>query len=145
METTRRDRERGRRFLIEPLCVVDDAHHRDVDREVRQRRQGGEADHERIRRPVFEPERRSQRASLRDRKTGLGVDVMPQQAVQRRVGEVHLRLDADEVDHLQVRRSLDEVLEQRGLADPRATPEHERLAHPATHRLDDASSCSRSQ
>ena len=49
-------------------------------------------------------------------------------------GQLHLRLDARRVRDPQVRRGLDEVLQQRRLADPGLAPQHERTALAAADR-----------
>jgi hypothetical protein len=59
------------------------------------------------------------------------------QLVKARICELHLGLHAGGTDHVQIRRGLQEVLEQRRLADAGFSSDHERASFAHTDVGDD--------
>ena len=58
------------------------------------------------------------------------------QLVQPRIGQLHLRLDAGDLDDPEPRRPLHRVSQERGLADARLAPDDQHGAVPAAHVLE---------
>jgi hypothetical protein len=105
---------------------------------VGQHAQHGQPDQETIRRrPGAEAERGPQRLALRAREPIQAVQHRCQQLVQPRVGELHLRLDTRGARHPAARGVLDQVVQQRRLAHPRLTADHQRPALTSANGVDE--------
>ena len=117
--------------MIQPVRVVDQAEQgpgRGAPGEQPQRR---EPDQETIgRRTVFQAEGQPERGALRRRKLIRRVQARPEQLVQGGEAEFHLALDAADPGDLEVGGAGRQIVQQRGLADPRLTAQHERPAQP---------------
>ena len=128
-EAASHEREHSRRGAVEPLRVVDDAQERLLLGGLRQQVEDREPDEERVRRPSgAEPERDLERLALRIGQALHELEARRAQLLQRREGELHLSLDPDRAGDAEVRRRLDRVLEQRGLADARLAVDHQHAA-----------------
>ena len=117
-------------LVVQPLRVVDHAQHRPVLGGVREQREHGQADQERIgRRPAHQPERHAERPPLR-----LG---QPVHAGRRgrsswwTAAKPRLVSDSTATIRTICRSAACShcVVEQRGLPDPGLTPEDQRAAH----------------
>ena len=115
--------------LVEPLQVVDDAQQRLRLGHLRQERERGETDEEAVRcRAGRETERDLQRLLLRCGEHVEVVQQRPVELVQPRERQLHLGLDARDLQHPEVAGLADDVVQQRALADARFAPQHQ---HPA--------------
>ena len=132
LQPPRREPQRSRRRLIQPLHVIDHAQERPRHRRLRQQAQHPQADEERIRRnPGADPERRLDRRPLRSGQLRQAFQQRRAQLLQGGEGQLHLRLHPRRPHHLEPpRRSRSHrVLQQRRLAHPRL-PGHQQ--HPAS-------------
>ena len=129
------ERQGGGRLVIQPVRVVDQAEQRLGRGAGGQQPQRREPDQEAVgRRTVLQPEGQPERGALRRRKlTGRG-QARPEQLVQGGEAELHLALNPADPGNLEVRGGGRQVVQQRGLADPRLAPENERAAQPSTGR-----------
>ena len=119
------------RGLVQPLRIVDQAQQRLVRGHVGQQAQNGQADMETIRRAAQpQAERDAESLALRDGQLVEAAQHPPAQLVQRREGQLHLRLDTLRPCHLEVLRGIGRVTQQRGLADARLAAHHQRPAVP---------------
>ena len=126
LETARDEREDLSRGAIEPLLVVDHAEQWLLLCHVREEAQDRQGDREPVRRRLgTHAERRPQRVALGRRQLLEALQHRRQQLMQAGVGELHLRLDAGGAHHTAARRSVDQVLQQRGLAHARFAPQHQ--------------------
>ena len=131
------ERQRERGFLVEPLRIVDRAEKRLLVGRIREQAERREADDEAIRcLAVADPERHAHCLAL-----GVGQAVEPvehrrAELVQAGKRELDLRLNSDRPQQPQVRRRIDRVVQQRGLADPRLSAHHEGAALPRARRAE---------
>ena len=129
------ERQREGGFLVEPLRIVDRTQKRLLLGRIREQAERRQADDEAIRRlAVAEPERHTQSLAL-----GRGQSVEPTEhrraeLVQAGKRELDLRLNSDRPQQPQVRRRIDRVVQQRGLADARLSAHHEGAALPRARR-----------
>jgi hypothetical protein len=137
------ERQGGQRLLVDPLGVVDHAEQTLLGGPVghlgRSGQQGeaGEPDEEAVGRTlVVEPEGRAEGRTLGSRQIVEAVEERAQQAVQARVAEVALGLDAGDPDAAQVPGGAHHVLEQAGLAHPGLAVNDARPTDTAGHRRD---------
>jgi len=127
----RHERERLRRGPIEPVRIVYDADQRSLPGHLRQQAQDGQAHREAIWRvPVPQVKRRGQRVALRPGKALEPVQERCAQLVQPSEREFHLGLDARRSRDATSRRALQQVFQQRGLADSCLTAQDQHLALP---------------
>ena len=132
----RDERERLRGHAIEPLRVVDEAHQRPVLGCVRQQAEDSQPDQESIGRLALDqPERGPQRVGLRARESLQPVEQRGAELVQAGERELHLGLDADGPSDLAVRSRVQQIRQQRGLADARLASHDEDAALPGTDAL----------
>jgi hypothetical protein len=128
--------KRTRRRAIQPLRVVDDTQQRPLLGGLRQQTQGRQSDQERIRgRPDTAAERDRKRVALRLREAPGELQDRRAQLLQRRVGELHLPLDADGARDPELPTRLHRALQQRGLAHARLAVHHQDPAVPAARGL----------
>lgn len=123
------------RLRVQPLRVVDDAQQRAFRRRGRQQRQGRQADAEQVRGALGQPERDAQGVAVPAGQVGEPRQHRHAHLVQR--GERQLRLELGPVGpHDPEPGRLCGMLQQRALADPRLTAEHEHaaLAHARRRR-----------
>ncbi len=128
-EPPRHERQDLRGRGVEPLRVVDHADHRPVPGRLGEQIEHAEPDQERARDTTgTQPEDRLDRLGLRAGKPGQVLQQRHAELVQGGERQLHLGLDTTGADHLQIRRGLTDVGEQRRLADPRLTDQHDRVA-----------------
>ena len=119
---------------VEPLRVVDHARERTLLRLAGQQAQDRERHEEVIRgTAINEPERLAQRVALRARKPGQPVEHRAAQLMQPSERELHLGLHAGGTKDAATGCLLDDVLQQRGLADPCLAAQHHHLALTRPH------------
>ena len=117
-------------FLVEPLRVVDHAQDRPGLGGVRQQREHCQADEEHVgRRSGHRPEGHAERPPLRLGQAVHDGQERHQQLVDGGEAEVPLRLDGHHADDLHVPGLVGAVAEQRRLAHPGLTAEHQRTTH----------------
>ena len=128
----------GRGF-IQPLGVIDQADQRPRGGILGQQAQHRQAHHEPVRsRPRRQPERHLQRALLRLRQRGQAAQHRRAELVQRRERQLHLGLHAVDLNQPAARGLARAVAHQRGLADPRLTPDDEHRTLTATNTVQQA-------
>ena len=116
--------------------------HRPDPGRVRQQRQHGQADQERIGRwPAHQPEGHAQRPLLRPGQPVHAVQEGDEQLVNGGKAQGHLRLDRYRPDDLQVRGTLDRIVEQRRLPHSGLPPQDQRAAHPGPHAVEHLVEC----
>ena len=116
-QTTRHERERSGRGVVEPLCVVDDAQQGLLLSSIGEEAEYRESDEQRARRwSPAEPEGDAERVTLRIRESVAELEDRRTELLQRRIVEVHLPFDADSPNDAEILALLDRVLEQRSLA-----------------------------
>ncbi len=94
-------------LVVQPLRVVDHAQHRPVPGRVREQREHGQADQERIGgRPAHQSERHAQRLPLRPGQPVHAVQKGKEQLMDGGEAQARLRLDRHHPDDLQVRGVL---------------------------------------
>ena len=121
---------------VQPLRVVHDAQQRTLLGHLREQAQHRQAHEEPIRHgPVEQAERRRQCVALRCRKPVKAVEHRRAQLMQRGERQLALRLDPHRTEDPEIRRRRDRVLQQRRLADPRLTTQHQRAAAPCPDGL----------
>ena len=121
---------------VEPLRIVDHARERTLLGRVGQQAQDRERDQEAIRRPaLLEPERLPQRRALRARKVAQPVEHRAAELMQARERQLHLGLHAGGANDAPARCLLHDVLQQRGLADPRLAAQDQHFALTRPHAL----------
>ena len=131
------ERERVRGGAIEPLRVVDDAQHGSLLGRVRQQVQDREPDEQSIGWSARRrPEGGAHRVALRFGERVEAIEQRCDQLVERRERELHLGLDARGAEHVEARRRALEVAEQRALADPRITADHEHPTLPVADSVE---------
>jgi hypothetical protein len=135
-ESASDEQQGGGGYLVQPMCIIDDAQHRGLLCRLRQQAQGGQEDQEPITRPgVGLPERRAQRSRLPRREVIDMPHHRAEQSLQRgeRQRRLRLRLDAPGPQHLNARLdlrsgALNQVGQQRRLPDTRLPADHQRTA-----------------
>ena len=130
-----RDEHEGlRRFAVEPLCAVHDAQQRTAFRDRREQAQDGQPDQQSVgRRPRGQTKSCPRRVPLRFRQRVEAIQHWRAQLVQRGKWNLHLRLDADCAYDPASRCRVDQMLEQRGLADARVAANHEHSCFADAH------------
>jgi hypothetical protein len=114
------------RRLVQPLGIVDDTDERLLFGDTRAQRQGGEPDEEPVRRGTFaESEDGRERVALGSGELVEVIQHGPAELMQPAISEFHLGLDADGSGDMEVLDTLSEVAEQRALAHPGFTAEHD--------------------
>ena len=135
----RREPQRLRRSVIEPLLVVDDADQRPLPGHLRQETQHGQTDQEPVRRRAgADAERGPQRIVLRPRQPVEVIEQRCAELVQPGEGQLHLRLHAHRAGHPTPLCPVDQVVQQHGLAHAGVAAHHQRPALTGTNRLDEA-------
>ena len=130
----RDEHERLRRFAVEPLCAVDDAQQRTVFRHRREQTQDCQPDQQSVgRRPDGQTKSCPRRVPLRFRQRVEAIQHWRAQLVQRGEWNLHLRLDADRAHDPESRCRVDQMLEQRRLADARVAANHEHSCFADAH------------
>jgi hypothetical protein len=128
-QAPRDERQRERRCLIQPLGVVDHAQQRASLAGVREDAQRGQPDEEPVRgRAIGEAEHDLERPPLRSRDPVQTIQERCAELVEAREAELHLRLDAGRPDDGEVRRRLNQVLQQRRLPDAGLAAQHQSAA-----------------
>jgi hypothetical protein len=121
---------RGR--SIEPLRVINDTCERLLVGRLGKQAEDRQSDQERIgRRPCTQSECDAKRLVLGLRETIQEVKELGTQLLKRRERELHLRIDARRPGDPKPARSLNCVLEQRGLSDARFAMHHQHNTTPA--------------
>ena len=136
----RRESQRLRRSLIEPLLVVDHADQRTFPGRPGQQAQHGQPDQESVRRRARgDAERGPQRVPLRHRQTLRAIQHRRAQLMQPRERQLHLRLHARGALHPapRTRRLPGQVVQQHGLAHARVATHHQSPALTAADRVDE--------
>ncbi len=119
---------------IEPLRIVDQAHERTLLRRVGEQAQDRERHEEVIRgTAVLEPERLAQRVPLRAGKPTQPVEHRAAELMHAGERELHLGLHAGGASDAPAGCPLDDVLQQRGLADARLAAHDQHLALTRPH------------
>jgi hypothetical protein len=122
----RQDLGRG---LVQPLRIVDQAQQRLLRGHLRQQAQHSQANQETIRcAGRTQAERDAESVALRPGQGAAAVQHPAAELVQRREGQLHLRLDTLSACHEEVRCRVGCVAEQRGLADASLTADDQRPA-----------------
>jgi len=128
-QAARDERERLRRGLVQPLRVIDHADKWSLLGHIGQQAQYRQPHQEPVRRAASaQPRRRAQRVALRAGKVIQVIQHGPAQLMQPREGQLHLRLHAGRPGDPAVRRTPHHELQQRRLARPRLTPQHQHRA-----------------
>jgi hypothetical protein len=123
--------------LVQPLGVVDHAHHRAFQGRFRQQGQCGHAQHERVRhRALTQAERNGEREVLRSRQRLDSGQQSQQHTVQRGVRKLHLRLDPGDMDNGCARRGTDHALDQGRLANTGLASHHQHRTEPLVNVSD---------
>ncbi len=137
-EAPREERQRPGRGAVQPLGIVDEAQQRPWRRGGSEQLERGEADAERVRCAVRQPERDPQGVAVGGRQR---VEVRQRrhaQLVEPRERQVGLELRPGGADDLELLpRRVRDVVQQRALADARFAAEHERAAVAPSRRPDD--------
>ena len=129
LQAPRGERQRIGRRPVQPLGIVDHAHHRNVLRGLREQGEDPDADEEAVLdRHARQPEGPSHRGGLRLGEARQQVDDGPHELVQRSERELGLGLDPHGAQHPHARRVLDRMPEQRRLAEPGIAPDDQRAA-----------------
>ena len=137
LQPTGHERENLRGSPVEPLLVIHQAHQRPLPGHVGQQAEHGQADQEPVRRGAgADAERRAERLTLRARQPLQVPEHRRAQLVHRREGELHLGLDTGRPHHPASQRVSGQVIQQRRLARPRLTAQHQRPALTHANRLD---------
>ena len=132
------ERERQRRGLIQPLRVVDDAEQGTLLSHLRDQAQDPQADEKPVRgRARAEPEHDLHGLTLWSRQPLEPIEQRCAQLMQARVGQLHLGLHPHRPDDGEIRRRLDQVLQQRRLPDPSLAPQNQRAALALPDRPDE--------
>ena len=117
-QAPRDERQRQRRGVVQPLRVIDDPQQRTLLRRLRQQAQHRQPDEEPVRRRAgAQPEDDLERLALGGRKPAEAIEQRSAQLMEAREGQLHLGLHAHRPHDGQVRRRLDQVVQQRRLAD----------------------------
>ena len=131
------ERERQRRGLIQPLRVVDDAQQRTLLGHFGHQAEYGQADEEPIRGGArAQAEDDPKRVTLWSRQPLEPIEQRRAQLMQAREGQLHLGLHPHRPHDGQIRRRLDQVLQQRRLPDPGLALQHQRPALALADRRD---------
>ena len=131
-------RERARRRTVEPLRIIDHAEQRLLLGRLGQQAEGRQPHQERARRrPCTEAERDGKRFALGRGEAFQELQTWRAQLVKGGVRELHLLLDPERSDDLELPPRLDRVLQQCRLADARLSVHHEDAAVPAACGLEE--------
>ena len=118
-----------RRGVVEPLEVVDETQQGLLLGELREQRERRQADEEAVGRIAGrEPERHAQRVPLRRRERVDAATQRRAELMQSRERQLHLGLDAGDLHDPEARGLTGGVPQQRRLADPGLTADHEHAA-----------------
>ena len=122
--------ERLRRLAIEPLRIVHLPEHRPLGGHVGEKRQRCQPDEKSVRwlAGPTQPEGRGQRVALRLRQKAQAIQHRQAELMQGGEGKLHLGLDPCGPHDLAARRLRLQVVQQRGLADPRLAAQDKRSA-----------------
>ena len=124
------------RGVVQPLSVIDQADQRPRGGVLGQQAQSGQTHHEPVGgRPRRQPEGHPQRVLLRLRQRGQAVQHRHAELMQRRERQLHLRLDAGELNQAAPCGLARAVADQRSLADPRLTPDDQHRTLTATNAV----------
>ena len=111
------------------MRIVDRDQRRTSRGDLRQQRQRGQADEERVRRRTGRPpERHVERLALGRRELGGAGKLSHEESVQPCEREPGLRLDPRDMEVAKIRSVADRGLQQRGLADAGLPADHHRTA-----------------
>jgi hypothetical protein len=133
-ETARNERQRLRRSAVLPLRVIHRADEGPLLRHVGQQAQRRQSDEKAVRGLAgAQPERRRQRIALRSRQAIETIEHGRAELMQARERELHLGLHSGGSRDATPRRTLDEIREQCGLADPRLATDDQHRALPGAH------------
>ena len=136
-QAPRHERQRLRRRPIQPLRIIDHADQRALRCGLGQQPQHGQPHEEAIRRVSgTEPKRRAKCLALGARKSVEPVQYGRAQPMQPGKRKLHLGLHTRSAQHLEPRRPLDHVVQQRRLAHTRLTADYQNLAPARLHNLD---------
>jgi hypothetical protein len=112
--------------VVEPLCIIDQANHGLITGVFREQGQHRQPDQESVRRlSSADPERCLEGLRLRRRQPLKTVEKGVAQLMNPGERKLHLRLDAGRAEDPAVGRGVDEVVQQRRLADPGLTLHNE--------------------
>jgi len=112
--------------FVEPLRIIDHAQQRTVLGHLREQTQRRQPDAEAIRGFARgQAEHGLHGLPLRRRKRVEPVEQRPAQLMEAGERQLHVRLDSHRPDDVRIRRRRDQVLQQRRLADPGLTPQHQ--------------------
>ncbi len=137
-DAPRQECQRPRRGGVHPVCVVDEAQQRTFRRGGRQQLQRGQADAERVRRAVGQPERDQQRVPVGGRERIEARQHRQAQLMQCRERQLTLELRPGRADELEILRCrMPDVIQQRALADTRLAAEDEHAALAPFRRVDE--------
>ena len=137
VQAARREPQRLRGGVIEPVLVIDQADQRLLPGCTGQQAQHGQADQEPVRGgPGAEAEHGLQRLTLRTRQPVQVIQKRLAQLLQPGERQLHLGLDACGTDHPAARRVPGNVVQQRALAHSRFAGQHQRLALARPDRAD---------
>ncbi len=123
LQPVRGEDERAQRGGVEPLRVVGHDQQRPVLGQPGEQREHGDPGEQRVRRRLGQPERAEQRLRLARGQGRHPVEHRPQQLVQPGEGQILLGLPAGDRQRPH-RRRLNDLGQQRGLTQPRITPQH---------------------
>ena len=136
-QATCNKRQGQRRRPIQPLRVIDHTQQRTLLGHLREQTQHRQPDEEPIRGlAASQAEHDLHGLPLRRRKPLQPVEQRPAQLMQAGEGQLHIRLDPHRPHDGRIRRRRDQVFQQRRLADPGLSPQHQRPALTAPDRRD---------
>ena len=125
------------RGIVEPLEIVHDAQQRPLLSHGRHQAERRQRDQEAVRRVTgHEPQGHPQGNLLRLRQPIQSVEHRRAQLVQSRVGQLHLRLDARDLGEPAAGGLLNDIAQQRRLADTRFATDDEHGTVPPAHILE---------
>ena len=134
---SRHERERLRRWAVEPLGIVDHTQQRLLVGGGRQQAERRKSDQEPLRCcPGSQPECGPKRVLLRLRQAVQAIQHRFAQMLHRSVGQLDFRLHSHGMGDPEPVRRRQRVLQQRGLADSRVAAHHEHRAPAFAHGLD---------
>ncbi len=137
-QPARDERQRLRRTAIEPVRVVDDAQQRAAVCGAGEQIQDRESDEEPVGRGAgAQSERGPGRVALRLGQLPDAIEHRRTELVQTGERQLHLTLDTRGFRDREALRRVDEILQERGLADARFAAQHEHPALPVTRRLEE--------
>ena len=136
LQTSRNERERQRRRVVQPLCIVDYADERPALGNRRQQTEHAQTDDKAIG-SLFraQAECRRERITLRSGQALPEIKHRAAQLMQTRIGQVHLGLNAGSSRDAAPGRVRNQVLQQRRLARPRLATQDQHLTLTRPHAL----------